>query len=91
MAVRVVRIPVIDSDPIERGAKIPLGLRHLVARERPQAGELLGVLRGHDEPEMMPIAFAALGEGAVAGGFVIGIEHSTRSAILRYAFPPQIG
>jgi hypothetical protein len=36
MDVRVVRIPVIDSDPIEPGAEIPLGLRHQVARERSQ-------------------------------------------------------
>jgi hypothetical protein len=40
---------------------------------------------------MMPIAFAALGKGAVVGGFVPGIEHPTGSAVFRYAFPPQIG
>jgi hypothetical protein len=34
MDVRVVRIPVIDSDPIGAGAEISLGLRHQVARER---------------------------------------------------------
>jgi len=28
MDVRVVRVPVIDSDPIEPGCEIPLGLRH---------------------------------------------------------------
>jgi hypothetical protein len=36
MDVRVVRIPVIDSDPIKLGAEIPLGLRHQIARKRPQ-------------------------------------------------------
>jgi hypothetical protein len=36
MDVRVVRIPMIDSDPIEPGAEIPLGLRHQVARKHPQ-------------------------------------------------------
>jgi len=89
--VRVVRIPVIDSDPIEPGAEIPLGLRHQVTRKRPQIWELLRILRGHDEPEMMPVGFAATGEGAVVGIIVLGIEHLTRSAVLRDAFPPQIG
>ena len=40
---------------------------------------------------MMPVAFAALGEGAVVGIFVLGIEHPTRNAVLCYAFPSQIG
>ena len=34
MDVRVVGIPVIDSDPIELGAEIPLGLRHQVTGKR---------------------------------------------------------
>ena len=39
----------------------------------------------------MPVSFAAPGKGAVVGIIVPGIEHSTRSAILRYTFPSQIG
>jgi hypothetical protein len=39
----------------------------------------------------MPVTFAALGKGPVVGIIVLGIEHLTRSAVLRYAFPPQIG
>src|SRR5262245_40183596 len=35
MDVRVVCIPVIDSDPIELGVEIPLGLCHQVPGERP--------------------------------------------------------
>ena len=45
---------------------------------------------GHDGSEMMPISFAAIGEHAAVGIIVLGIEHP-RSAVLRYAFPPQIG
>src|SRR5262245_44114638 len=40
---------------------------------------------------MVPVVFAALREGAVVGIIVLGIEHPTRSAVLRYAFPPQTG
>ena len=39
----------------------------------------------------MPISFAAIGEHAAVGIIVLGIEHPTRSTVLRYAFPPQIG
>ena len=40
---------------------------------------------------MMTVTPATLGEGAMVGIVVLGIEHPTRSAILRYTFPPQIG
>jgi hypothetical protein len=40
---------------------------------------------------MMSVAFAAIGEGAVIGIILLGIEHSTRSTVLRYTLPPQIG
>src|SRR5882672_11275048 len=40
---------------------------------------------------MMTVTLTALGEGATIGIVVFGIEHSTRSTVLRYTFPPQIG
>ena len=40
---------------------------------------------------MMAVTLAVLGERAMIGIVVLGIEHPTRSAILRYTFPPQIG
>jgi hypothetical protein len=91
MDVRVVHIPVIDSDPIKAGAEVPLGLRHQVPGKRFEIGELLRVLWRHDEPEMMPVTFAAHGKGAVVGIILTGIKHPARSAVLRDAFPPQIG
>ena len=39
----------------------------------------------------MPVSFAALGDSAVIGIIVHSIEHPTRRAVLRYAFPPQMG
>src|SRR6266536_1347469 len=72
MDVGIIGIPMIDPNPIQPGAEIPLGLRHQIPGERLQIGELLRILRGHDEPEMMPIPFAAVGEGAVVGVIVFG-------------------
>jgi hypothetical protein len=37
---------------------------------------------------MMPIAFAAVGEGTVVGMVALGVEHPTRSAVPRRTFPP---
>ena len=37
----VFRVPVVDRDPIERGSEISLRLRHQIAREALQAGQLL--------------------------------------------------
>ena len=51
---------------------------------------MLGVLGRNDEPEMMPIAFAALGERPMVGVVTFGVEHPARGAVLGYAFTPQI-
>ena len=91
MDVGIVGVPVLDPEPIEIGAEITLGLRHQVAGERLQIGEPLGVLRGHDELEMMAIPFAALGEGAVVGVVVLSVEQATGGAVLRHALPSQVG
>ena len=88
MDVGIIGIPVVDPDPIELGAEISLGLRHQIAGERLEVGELLRVLWGHDEAEMMAISFAALGECAVVGVVVLGIEQAAGSAVLRHALPP---
>ena len=76
MDVGIVGVPVVDPDPIKLGAEIPFGLPHQVPSERLEIGKLLCVFRRDDEPEMMPIPFAALGERAVVGVIVLGIEHS---------------
>jgi hypothetical protein len=54
-------------------------------------GVPLGVLRGHDEPEMMAIPFAALGECAVVGVVVLSVEQAAGGTVLRHALPPQVG
>ena len=88
MDVGIVCVPVVDPNPIELRAEIPLGLRHQVPGERPKVGELLRVLRGHDEAEMVAIALAAIGERAMISVVMFSIEHPAGSALLRYAFPP---
>src|SRR5262245_57689759 len=40
---------------------------------------------------MMPVTFAAIGEGVVVGIVALGVEHPTRSPVLCRTFPPQIG
>jgi hypothetical protein len=90
MDVGVVGIPVIDPHPIESGAEIALGLRHQIPGERLEIREFFGVLRRDDEPEMVAISSAAVGEGAVIGAIVFGVEHAGRRAVLRHTLPSQI-
>jgi len=90
MDVGTIGVPVVDADPIESRAEIPLGLRHHIPREGSEIGELLRILRGHDEAEMVAIASATIGKGAMVSVVLFGAEHSDRSAVLRYAFPPQV-
>ncbi len=62
---RIVGVPVVDGDPVERRAEVAFGIPHQLAREGTKVVQPGRILRGDDEAEMMPIAFAALGEGAV--------------------------
>ena len=91
MDVGIIGVPVVDPNPIELGAEIPLGLRHQVAGERLQVRELVRILWGHDEAEMMAIPFAARRECAVVGVVVLGVEQAAGGAVLRHALPPQVG
>ena len=64
--------------------------RHQIAGEGLQVGQLLRVLWGHDEAEMMAIILATIGECPVIGVVVFGVEHPARGTVLRYAVAAQI-
>lgn len=91
MDVRVVRIPMIDPNPIEPDAEIPHGLRHQVPCDAPRSKSCSASCGDTTSQKMMPVGFAAVGKGAMVRMIVLGIKHPTRSAVLRYAFPPHIG
>ena len=78
MDVRIVGVPVIDRDPIERRAQVGLHLPHEVARVFAQVGQLGGVFGRYDDPEMVPVIFAPLGETAIVGVVVGRVEHPGR-------------
>ena len=88
--VRVVGVPVIDADPVEFRAEVLLHLSHEVARERLQVGHLRGVLGRDDEPEMMPVVLASLGERLHVGVVGLGTEHARLLAVARHALAAQI-
>jgi hypothetical protein len=48
MDVGMLRIPVIDRDPVELRAEIPLGLRYQIPREGLQVGQPFGIVGGLD-------------------------------------------
>jgi hypothetical protein len=85
--VGIVSVPVVDPNPIELRAEIPLGLRHQVPCKCPEVGELIRILRGHDESKMMAIIFTAIGERAVIRVVALRIEHPAGGTVLRYAIP----
>ncbi len=88
--VRVVGVPVIDADPVELGAEVFLDLAHEVAREPLEICHLGRVLRRDDEPEMMPVVLAALGEALHIGIVGLRPEHARLLAVARDALAAQI-
>ena len=81
----------IDRDPVEAGLEIASHVRHEIAREGTEIAEIRGVLRAHDQPEVMPVVFAARGEGIAIGGVAARIEHARVAAVTGHAFPLEIG
>ena len=65
----------IDGDPVELGSEVSLGLSHQITGEGLEVREPVRVIRGHDEPEMVAILLASIGEGPMIGIIVLGIEH----------------
>jgi hypothetical protein len=59
---------VIDRDPIQPRAEIPLQVAHQLAGEGTEGGHLGGVFGRDREAEMMPVILAALGESLRIGG-----------------------
>jgi hypothetical protein len=81
MDVRVLSVPVVDRYPIEVGAEIPGGLIHEVSRELPQVGQLARVVGRDDEPEVVPVIFAALGEARAVHPVALRIEQLPALAV----------
>ena len=73
---RIIGIPVIDSDPIQVGSEIALDIRQQLACEGSQVGHLTRILRRNDEAEVMPIFLASLSEGTLIGNVRSRIEHT---------------
>ena len=72
----------IDGDPVELGAEVARGLAHEIAGEGAQVLHLARVLWRDDEPEMMPVVFAACGKVALVDGVVLRAEHRCVAAVL---------
>src|SRR3546814_20398583 len=74
MAVWIVGIPMVDRDPVELRAKIHLHPCHEIAGEAAKVFDVLRVLGGDDETELVAIALDAPNErlavGRVAGAVV---------------------
>src|SRR4029453_18695414 len=88
---RVLGVPVVHPRPSQPGPKGALRLRHQVSGKGLEVGQLRRVVRGYDEPEMMPVVLAPLGEGAMVGGIARRIEHATGGPVFGHTLSPQIG
>ena len=87
---RIIRVPVIDTDPVELGAEILFHLPHQVAGIGLEVGHLRRVLGRDDEPEMMPIILGPLGEGLGIGVLGLGTEQPRLLPVPGDTLAPQV-
>ena len=88
--VRVLRVPVIDGDPIELGAEILLHLADQLAGEALEVGHLRRVLGRHDESEMVTVLLAPLGEGLRVRVLRLGAEQPGLLPVPGDALAPEV-
>jgi len=62
VGMRMAGVLMIDRDPIETRLEVRLHLSHEVAREGFEIGHFIGIIRCHNEAELMPIVTAPLNE-----------------------------
>ncbi|MEJ0022797.1 MAG: hypothetical protein WDN76_04725 [Alphaproteobacteria bacterium] len=71
----------LGGDPVDRRFQILLDALDELAREILEIVKLLAMLGGEDDPEMMPIIFAAFDKGRAIGAVVLGVEHHNPVAV----------
>ena len=70
----VLGVPVVHRHPVKLRAEVAGGLVHQFPRKAPGARQLSGIVWRDDKPEVMPVPFAALGEGSAVRVISSGIE-----------------
>jgi hypothetical protein len=81
MYVWIISVPMIDGDPVERGAKVAFGVRHQFSRKRSQVRHLLRVFRRNDEPEVVAVIAASFSKAPFIRPIRTCVEHFGVSAI----------
>jgi hypothetical protein len=90
MDVRVLRIPVIDSRPVEARAKVAFGVGYQVARESLDILKFNGVIRRNNKPKMMPVLRAPFSESLMIDFIALSAKHPGRITILGHAVTAEI-
>src|SRR6185295_8020375 len=62
MYMGIISVPMVDSDPVEPGAEVPLRVHHQFSRKRSQVRQILRVFRRNDEPEVVAVIAASFGK-----------------------------
>ena len=86
----IVGVPVIDRDPIQPRAEIPLHVPHQLASESTEVGHLAGIFGRDREAEMMPVILAAFGKSLRIGGLRGGVEHARILPVAGYPLTLEI-
>src|SRR5262245_13579296 len=88
--VRIIRVPVVDPNPVELGAEVLFHLAHEVARKTPQTRHLGGIFRRDNESKMMAVVFTAFRKAHHVNIIGLWPEHVRLLAIAGDALPAEI-
>ena len=91
MRVRMLRVVMIDRDPIETGVEVGFHPRHHSAHIGFEVGQLGTVLGRHDDPKLMTVPLAALQEGLAVRGVGLGAVELAGLAVAIDALALNVG
>lgn len=90
MGMGMAGVVMIDGDPIQVRPEVGFHLPHQVAGEAAQVAHICGVLRCHDEPELMAVVASALDERLAVGFVLDGRIAAAFLAVARHAIAFEI-
>ena len=90
MAVRMAGVVVVHRHPVELRAEVGFHLAHHIPGESAQVREAVAILRRDDEAEGMPVALAALDEGAAILPIAVRAIELAALAIAGRAVPLEV-
>ena len=90
MDMGMLRVPMVDGDPVEAGTQVAFGAGHEIPSESFHIRKFTRVFGRNNEPEMMPVLLAPLCKNPIIDLITLSGKHPSRITIFGHAVAAEI-